>query len=228
MTPDQYHVAMVRTRVRILGFDERFAEGFLPKLEAALNAQEVFESSQASARRYLTLDGENWNVEVQPGSFDVEAVGFRDSGDLQEGVSFFLGQLREVAQEYNEHVHFWGGRVEATAQWVMDAKTRRGRTVGAVINARAMKLRPIQVDHLPGEVLGAGITLVARTDSCVYMVELGPVGTDTLQPSVSVTFPEPEPSDWPENDIEAVTQNIQSAYDLLENDVKAFIDAVML
>lgn len=228
MKSDQYHIVGVRARIRLVGFEERFPEGFLPKLESALNAQEVFESSQSAPRRYLALDGENWAVEVEPGSLKVAGWGFRDSGSLREGVSFFLEQLREAAAPFDEHIYFWASAVEATAEWTMEPKALRGRTTGQIINSKALKLKPEQIDHLPGDVLGAGISLVLRPEGYLYTLELGPTKPDTLRPTIELIFPEPEPSKWPTNDIEAVTENIERTYDLLENDIKAFIDAVML
>jgi hypothetical protein len=227
---DTFGVQWVRTRAKFSGFPDRFDVGTLPKIAQALNAHEVFESSSSTERRFLSLEGENWDCQIDPSEIVVTARGFRDCHDIQEGVSFFLGELREaLAEDY--HFHFYADNVIAAGPWPLDKVSLRGAqrsmSAGSILRSRALKLTESHLQHLPGDLLGAGVKLVGKTDGYLWTIDAGPSRPDQLTLSADLMFLEPEPSDWPSNEIEAVTENIATAYSFLEDDLTAFVGAFM-
>src|SRR4051794_3488658 len=111
-----FHVEGVTTRVVLDGVRDKFARGQIPRIEQVLNAQEVFESSSRIAQRFLKLEGDRWNMEIDPSEIVIRARGFMDCNEIQEGVSFYLAEIRSVLG----HCHFWAREVYATAEWPME------------------------------------------------------------------------------------------------------------
>jgi hypothetical protein len=89
-----------------------------------------------------------------------------------------------------------------------------------------LKLTDSHLQHLPGTLLGAGIKLVGATEGYFWTVDAGPVGKQ-LTLSAELNFFEPEPSSWPKNEIEATTENVETAYSFMEDDVSDFVGSFM-
>ncbi len=83
---DLFSIRAVKTHCNVRNLPDRLERGLLPRLEDAVNAQEVFDSSSRIARRYMRLEGENWDLESDTRELTIWATGFLDARAVAEGV----------------------------------------------------------------------------------------------------------------------------------------------
>ncbi len=224
MNLDLFAIDGVMLKATVIGLQDRLRPGELPRIEESLNAQEVFDSSSRIPRRLLRLEGENWDLELDTREVTIWGTGFLDCHAVEENMSFFLGQIRE-----NVHCHFWGGEVTVRARWPLEPNPRRQKSVGRLLYEKSSRLKDTHLDLLPGGTIGAGISLLGITDdddAALWHVQAGPVD-DALLITLEMTFAQPQPSEWPDDELEQIESHIRRACAVMDNQVKAFIDAVM-
>ena len=224
VNPELFRINRVKTKTMVYGLPDRLRSGTLPRIEEAVNAQEVFDSSSRIVRRFMRLEGENWDLEFDTREVSIWGSGLLDCHAVEEGVSFFLGQIRECV-----HCHFWADEVTVVASWPLEENPRRQKSAGQILYEKSSRLKPEHLQLLPaGDILGSGISLLGVTedDEAMWSLEAGPVG-DELVITLELTFSQPEPAGWPEDELVQVTSNIRRAYSMMEDEIKAFIDAVM-
>jgi hypothetical protein len=219
-----------RLRLNVLLFpsmDERFPEGLLSALYAALNTNDTFDDCALRQRLGAIFEGERMTYEIDANRIKLR---FRDFGSIQESKEH-VHHLLKVTKEtlgragmrflyLPDEVYMWGlvppGEKED----------------GGGLRTKATKLQPAHLGNLPGDVIGVGVTVHGHADEAgyVYDITVAPYGHGTevgrdvsLETELSFNFP----TSPPEDDVDAVVEALQTTYDFATNEVIQFAQSFM-
>jgi hypothetical protein len=219
-----------RLRVNVLLYPplaERFPEGVLSRLYAALNTDDMFDDCSLRQRLGAIFEGERITFDIDAHSL---RISFRDFGSVQESkeiVHDFLTVTKQILREggmrflaFPDEVEMWG--------IVPDDKPT---DAAARLRTKAFKLTVAHLAELPGEVIGVGLEVHGHApdeDNFTYDITVAPYGHGAtkqlyLEAELNFGFPR-EP---PEDDLELVTDAIQKTYDFLNTEVIRFSKAFM-
>lgn len=201
---------------------DRFPEGLLSQLWAAVNTDDTFDDCSLRQRLGAIFEGERITFEIEPRRVEITMRRFEGILDAKERIR----QLLATTESTLPFKFLYLPDTVELSGLVPDDKSavliERART-------KMLKLTPnSHFDKLPGHVMGTGIDVFGHNESLyTYNVTVAPFLTRPenlyLEAKLDFNFPD----DVPENDLDSVIDALQTTYDFLTTDVVGFAQTFM-
>lgn len=220
------HFGVRRVELDVLmwpGFSHGFKPGELSSLYGALNTDDAFESCELRANLGATFDSEHWEYDISTTRIHIAAgPAFQSFDELDKRVLHLIEETKKHLTQ--RRLPF----VTTERAYVMGVVPEDGdRDVSEVVRSKMLSRRLTQqhdgerlLDHLPGDLVGAGITLVGDGEDFHWHANIGPAhgGATNLRISAELYFP--PPSEAPEDSM--ISDSLRTAYEFLNTSVREF------
>ncbi len=202
---------------------ERYPTGELSKLYSALNSDDSFESCQLRAQLGAVFEGEQWTYDIDSDRVVLTARAFANFIEVKDRFVAMLESSRETLRGTRifipDQITVWG--------LVPD---ERQRDVGELIRKKLLtRFKTEHYTHLDGEVVGAGMEFVVAGENVKWEVTVAPYlrQPDNLFLYAKGDFAVPDADDWPDEPLDLVRSDLQTAYDFLHQNVVAFAQSLL-
>lgn len=224
---DQFGVRRVELHVLMWpGFSHPFKQGELSELYGKLNSEDLFESCELRANVGAEFESEHWNFDISTSRIRLRSESFQSYEDLTKRMMHLLEETQRFFGSrlpflFTDHVSVRGVVPEGAERDVSEV------VLAKMLSRRLDKRDPHgsrPLDSLPGELSGAGVTLVGDTDAYHWHADIGPAHAYPVLP-IGADLYFPPPAESPEHSM--IAENLDTAYQFITTTVLEFAEKIL-